>query len=409
MTTPSAPLPRSVLGRHRLLAPTAGVHVSPLCLGGMNFGDAWSSIMGECSKETAFEILDYFYEMGGNFIDTANNYQAEQSEMWIGEWLALHGPYRRDEMVLATKYSSAYKVFSEPHLQQSNFGANSTKSLVLSVEASLKKLRTTYIDLLYVHYWDFTTGVEEMMQSLNQLVQSGKVLYLGISDTPAWIVAKANAYARHHGLRPFSVYQGRWSAAQRDFERDIIPMCRDEGMGLAPWGALGGGYFKPSSSQPTTEQQGGGGGGRNMAAVTTGKEAQVSRVLEKVANARKPAVPLTSIALAYVMHKSPYVTPIVGGRKLSHLRQNIEALTIRLTPAEIDEIESAYPFDVGFPMNFINGNNPKAAIRGPEDIALTKRLGHFDFVQGSQPILPPLGVEKLSEAERAEVLGYRLS
>ncbi|EXJ76533.1 alcohol dehydrogenase [Cladophialophora psammophila CBS 110553] len=404
MTTPSAPLPRSVLGRHRLLAPSASVHVSPLCLGGMNFGDAWSNVMGECTKETAFEILDHFYEMGGNFIDTANNYQAEQSETWIGEWLALHGPYRRDEMVLATKYSSGYKVFSEPQLQQSNFGANSTKSLALSVEASLKKLQTTYIDLLYVHYWDFTTGVEEMMQSLNHLVQQGKVLYLGISDTPAWVVAKANAYARHHGLRPFSVYQGRWSAAERDFERDIIPMCRDEGMGLAPWGALGGGYFKPS--RPTEEQQQG--GGRNMASVRTGKEAQVSVVLEKVANARNPPVPLTSIALAYVMHKTPYVTPIVGGRKLSHLRQNIEALTIRLTAAEIDEIESAYPFDVGFPMNFIAGNNPKGP-RGPEDISLTKRMGHFDFVKGLEPILPPAGVEKLSEAERAKVLGYRLS
>ncbi|OQU94892.1 hypothetical protein CLAIMM_01178 [Cladophialophora immunda] len=374
MTTPSAPLPRSVLGRHRLLAPSASVHVSPLCLGGMNFGDAWSSIMGECTKETAFEILDYFYEMGGNFIDTANNYQAEQSEMWIGEWLALHGPYRRDEMVIATKYSSAYKVFSEPQLQQSNFGANSTKSLVLSVEASLKKLRTSYIDLLYVHYWDFTTGIEEMMQSLNQLVQSGKVLYLGISDTPAWVVAKANAYARHHGLRPFSVYQGRCPG------RRLL-----------------------QASQPAEQ------GGRNMASIQTGKEAQVSLVLEKVANARTPAVPLTSIALAYVMHKTPYVTPIVGGRKLSHLRQNIEALTIRLSPQEIDEIESAYPFDVGFPMNFIAGNNPKGPVRGPEDISLTKRMGHFDFVQGLQPILPPLGVEKLSEAEKAAVLGYRLS
>ncbi|OAL38094.1 hypothetical protein AYO20_02546 [Fonsecaea nubica] len=400
MTTPSAPLPRSMLGRHRLLAPSASVHVSPLCLGGMNFGDAWSGVMGECTKETAFEILDYFYEMGGNFIDTANNYQAEQSEMWIGEWLELHGPYRRDEMVIATKYSSAYKVFSEPQLQQSNFGANSTKSLVLSVDASLKKLRTSYIDLLYVHYWDFTTGVEEMMQSLNQLVRSGKVLYLGISDTPAWVVAKANAYARHHGLRPFSVYQGRWSAAQRDFERDIISMCRDEGMGLAPWGALGGGYFKPSS----TSQE----GGRNMASVNTGREAQVSLVLEKIANARTPAVPLTSIALAYVMHKTPYVTPIVGGRKLAHLRQNIDALTIRLSPQELDDIEAAYPFDVGFPMNFIAGNDPRGPVRGAADVAFTKRIGHFDFVQGSQPILPPLGVDKLSEAERAEVLGYRL-
>ncbi|KIX09818.1 uncharacterized protein Z518_00899 [Rhinocladiella mackenziei CBS 650.93] len=400
MSTPAAPLPKSVLGRHRLLSLTAGVHVSPLCLGGMNFGNAWTKVMGECSKETAFEILDYFYEMGGNFIDTANNYQAEESEIWIGEWMA-QNPYRRDEMVVATKYTSGYKVLSEPKLQQSNFGAMSTKSLTMSVEASLKKLQTTYIDILYVHYWDFTTGVEEVMQSLNHLVAQGKVLYLGVSDTPAWMVVKANAYARRHGLRPFSVYQGRWSAAERDFERDIIPMCRDEGMGLAPWGVLGGGYFKPSTAIQAEA------GGRNMPTVRTGKEAEVSAALEKIANTRSPPVPLTSIALAYVMHKTPYVTPIIGGRKLSHLKSNIEALMIRLSQEEIDQIESAYPFDVGFPMNFLAAN-PKGA-RGPEDITITRRMGHFDFVKGPEPILPPLGIEKMSEEAKAKALGYRLS
>lgn len=300
-------------------------------------------------------------------------------------------------MVLATKYTSGFKVFSAPHLRQANFGTNNSKSLHMSVEASLKKLQTSYIDLLYVHYYDYTTGVEEMMQSLNYLVAQGKVLYLGISDTPAWVVVKANAYARHHGLRPFSVYQGRWSAAERDFERDIIPMCRDEGMGLAPWGALGGGYFKPSQ---TTEQ-----GGRNMPSISTGKEAEVSLVLEKIANSRSSPVPLTSVALAYVMHKTPHVTPIVGGRKISHLKQNIEALTIRLTEKEIDEIEDAYPFDVGFPMNFIAGMNPKGS-KGPEDITLTRRVGHFDFVKGQEPILPPVGIDKLSEQEKEKVLGY---
>ncbi|KAK5038112.1 hypothetical protein LTS07_001581 [Exophiala sideris] len=398
MTANASSLPKSMLGRHRLLSPTAGVHVSPLCLGAMNFGTAWTSIMGECSKETAFELLDYFYAMGGNFIDTANAYQGEQSEIWLGEWMAQY-KFRRDEMVIATKYTTAYKIVTEPHLQQSNFGSNNTKSLALSVEASLKKLQTHYIDILYVHYWDFTTGVEEVMQSLNHLVAQGKVLYLGVSDTPAWIVAKANAYARHHGLRAFSVYQGRWSAAERDLERDVVAMCRDEGMGIAPWGALGGGYFKPSSTQKE--------GGRNLPTTLTGKEEQVSRVLEKIANAKTPAVPLTSIALAYVMHKTAYVTPIVGGRKFEHLKANIEALTIRLTDVEIEEIESAYPFDVGFPLNFL-ALSPKG-VKGPEDVVMTKRMGHFDFVKAPQPVLPPVGVENLSQEDKAKVLGYRVS
>lgn len=154
-------------------------------------------------------------------------------------------PHRRDEMVIATKYAEDWKTWTAPHLIQSNYGGNSAKSLHISVEASLKKLQTTYIDLLYVHFWDYTASVEEVMTSLNVLVNQGKVLYLGISNTPAWVVVKCNGFARSHGMRGFSVYQGRWSAADRDLERDILPMCKAEGMALAPWGVLGGGYFKP--------------------------------------------------------------------------------------------------------------------------------------------------------------------
>lgn len=146
-------------------------------------------MLGKFDKQSAFDILDYFNEHGGNFIDTANNYQDEQSEMWIGEWLESRGV--RDEMVISTKYSNGYLRYKRG-VSQSSFTGNSTKSMVMSVEASLKKLRTSYIDIFYVHWWDFTTSVPEVMQSLNQLVVSGKVLYLGISDTPAWVVSKAN-------------------------------------------------------------------------------------------------------------------------------------------------------------------------------------------------------------------------
>jgi aryl-alcohol dehydrogenase-like predicted oxidoreductase len=201
--------------------------------------------MGECSKETVFEILDYFYDQGGNFIDTSNNYQDEQSEKYIGEWMEKQGV--RDQMVVATKFTTGYTRASKPNAMHSNYSGNHTKSLHLSIEESLKKLRTSYIDVLYLHWWDFTTSIPEIMKSLNALCDQGKVFYLGVSDTPAWIVSKANQYARDHGLRQFVVYQGLWSAAKRDFERDIIPMCEAEGMGLAPWGALGGGNFKTVS------------------------------------------------------------------------------------------------------------------------------------------------------------------
>lgn len=145
--------------------------------------------MGECSKETSFQILDTFYENGGNFIDTANFYQGEDSEKWVGEWVA--NRKNRDELVLSTKYTMSYKMFG-PEKIKSNFQGNHSKSLRLSVDASLKKLQTDYIDILYVHMWDFTTGVEELMQSLHHMVVNGKVLYLGISDAPAWLVVKCN-------------------------------------------------------------------------------------------------------------------------------------------------------------------------------------------------------------------------
>lgn len=350
--------------------------------------------MGEMTKERAFEMLDYFYSQGGNFIDTANNYQAEQSETWIGEWLAAH-PDVRDQLVIATKYTTnftAHRGFeNKTHI---NSGGNGLKSLRVSVDASLRKLQVSYIDILYVHWWDFTTSIPEVMLGLNTLVQQGKVLYLGVSDTPAWIVSKANEYARGHGLQPFVVYQGRWSAAQRDFERDILPMCAAEGMGLAPWGALGGGKFKTAKQRQEAK-----GEGRQLGGPSE-QDVKVSTVLEKIANAKHTA--LTSVALAYVLHKAPYVFPIVGGRNIEHLKGNIEALGLELSPEEIAEIEGAVEFDIGFPQQFLSGK--PGGIKSPGDIWLTAMGGHLDFVDGpvvsnsfwsfffffSSPLHPPL-------------------
>lgn len=209
----------------------------------MNFGNAWEGFLGKCDKTQTFAILDYFYGSGGNFIDTANGYQGEESETWIGEWMAERG--NRDEMVIATKFTSYYPGAEKTGKigVRSNFQGNHSKSLKLSLEGSLKKLQTSYVDVLYIHWWDFTTSIPEIMSMLHHVVASGKVLYLGISDTPAWIVSKANQYARDHGLTQFVVYQGLWSAAVRDFERDILLMCEAEGMAIAPWGALGRGLF----------------------------------------------------------------------------------------------------------------------------------------------------------------------
>lgn len=151
------------------------------------------------------------------------------------------------------------------------------KSLFLSVQASLEKLQTNYIDLLYLHLWDFTTSVEEVMHGLNSLITSGKVLYLGISDTPAWVVVKANDYARAHGLRPFSVYQGKWNMGFRDLEREVLPMCRDQGMGIVPWGAMGVSKFRTAE-----RRESGSGDGRKVP--LSENDVKLSEALEEVAN-----------------------------------------------------------------------------------------------------------------------------
>jgi aryl-alcohol dehydrogenase-like predicted oxidoreductase len=158
------------------------------------------------------------------------------------------------------------------------------KSLKVSVDYSLKHLRTDYIDLLYVHWWDFTTGVEEVMQGLNSLVLAGKVLYLGVSDTPAWIVVKANDYARANGLRPFSVYQGLWNPLRRDMESEIVPMCRDQGMGIAPWGPLAQGKLKSIEARELRN------GGRSDDEMTE-DEIRVSDTLDEVAKSKNTSLP----------------------------------------------------------------------------------------------------------------------
>ncbi|KAL3455986.1 NADP-dependent oxidoreductase domain-containing protein [Aspergillus heterothallicus] len=382
---PPAPPPpaRSVLHRHRQLAPNASVRVSPLCLGTMNFGDAWRQRMGECSKETTFRILDHFFDMGGNFIDTANGYQDEESEEWLGEWIASRD--NRDQLIIATKYSAGFKGYNKDLIQSSYVG-NGAKSMRLSLEASLKKLQTDYVDLFYVHWWDYATTIPELMHALNDLISSGKVLYLGISDTPAWVVAKANQYARDHGLRPFAVYQGMWNAAIRDMERDVVPMCRDEGMGICVYGALGQGRFQTESAFREREQDQSG----RKSKPPTRTERAVSKVLEDLAIQKKTHV--TSIALAYIIHKSPYVFPIVGGRKVEHLDGNIDALHTVLEDDEIERIESSFDFDPGFPHTFLSGTlfteeKPRAAHK-PDEVWLLKLTGNFDWVQPPKPITP---------------------
>lgn len=231
------------------------------------------------------------------------------------------------------------------------------------------------------------------MLALNDLITSGKVLYLGISDSPAWVAAKANQYARDHGLRQFSVYQGLWNAATRDLEREVVPMCRDEGMGMLAYGSLGQGMFRTEEEFKEREKEN---PGRKIKPVSE-RERAVSKVLEGIA--KKKDATITAVAMQYVMHKAPYVFPLVGSRKLEHLQGSIQALGLALDEEDLKEIDGAYGFEHGFPHEFISGNHfadhePSKMAAGPKDVWLTKMLGTIDFVEQTKPI--KLNVEHLT-------------
>ncbi|KAL4957144.1 NADP-dependent oxidoreductase domain-containing protein [Aspergillus filifer] len=351
------PPPTTELGRYRILSSTAGLRVSPLQLGAMSIGSSWTSRMGSMDKESSFALLDAFDAAGGNFINTANAYQNEESETWLGEWMVSRK--NRDRMVIATKYSTDYRSYEEGKGRVPNACGNHRRSLVLSVRDSLEKLQTDWIDVLYVHWWEYTTSIEEVMDSLHILVQQGKVLYLGISDTPAWVVAAANVYARANGKTPFSIYQGRWNILHRDFERDIIPLALHFGMALAPWDVLGGGRFQTAKAME--ERQKNGEGLRTMLGgpEQSADEIAVSEALSKIA-AEHGTESVTAIALAYVISKVPNVFPIVGGRKIEHLHDNIKALSIKLNKEQVEYLESVKPFDLGFPHNLV-GTDPRVS------------------------------------------------
>ncbi|ODN90166.1 hypothetical protein L198_06184 [Cryptococcus wingfieldii CBS 7118] len=292
--------------------------VSPLTLKCASLGNQWTGWSGKgMDFEESSKLLDAFYEAGGNFIDVANNYQDEQSEMVLGEWMEKRGI--RDEIVVATKFTSYPLARKEGPFEDIaiNYSGNSRKSLNLSLP-SLKKLRTNYIDVFYVHYWDHTTSIPELMQSLNELVNSRKVLYLGISipQISGWVVAHAKDYAIQHLLAQFVIYQVMWNVQIKK---------------QANW----------RGGVPPTEA-----------------ELKVSQELQEIAEELLGGVKLANVALAWSRHMVADVFPLIEGSSIEHPKANIEALKIKLTEAQVDKLNNAYPFDWGFPHNFL-GIDPR--------------------------------------------------
>ncbi|KAK9458703.1 NADP-dependent oxidoreductase domain-containing protein [Lipomyces oligophaga] len=276
--------------------------------------------------EKSFDVLDAFTRAGGNFIDTANAYQFEQSETWIGEWMKERN--NRDLMVVATKHTSQYR---------SHELGNHLKSMNLSLRDSLRKLQTDYVDILYVHLWDYTTSIKELMDRLHMLVLQGKVLYLGISDAPAWVDSAANTC---------------------DFDRDILLMARHFGLALAPLDVVGGGRFKTKKQLEKRMKSGDlrFRASESASASLTPQEEKMNEVLSVVAE-EAGTESLAAIAIAYVMAKATNVFPILGMRSNEQMNDNIAALSIKLTNEQIKYLQSVNEFDIGFPTTMI-GEDP---------------------------------------------------
>ena len=315
----------------------SGLKVSQLCLGTMTFGDDWG--WGADAAESR-RIFDAFADVGGTFVDTSNNYTDGTSETLVGE-LAEHA---RDRFVLATKYTLTVDR-ADP-----NAGGNHRKSLVRSLEQSLRRLRTDYVDLLWLHMRDATTPIEEAVRALDDQVRLGKVLYVGISDSPAWLVAQANTLADLRGWSPFVALQLPYSVASRDPERELLPMAAALGLAVTPWGILGAGALtgKPADERRWPEEP----------------TPPVADEVVAVANELGCAPAQVAITWLLARPRPPALVPIVGARTVEQLTANIGALDVELTPEQLERLDGAGAPKLGFPRAFLESRGVRELIYG---------------------------------------------
>ncbi len=327
----------------------SGLRVSELCLGTMTFGEVWKDWNLAITPEEGQKIFEAFAEAGGTFIDTANNYNQGQSETWVGKLVKSD----RDHFVLATKYTLSMRE-GDP-----NFSGNHRKNMMRSVEESLKRLNTEYVDILWLHAWDFMTPVEEVMRGLNDLVRSGKVLYIGISDAPAWIVSQANTLAQGYGWNPFVGLQVEYSLAQRDVERELMPMARAFDLAVMAWSPLAGGLLTGKYSQTKPSE----GAGRLGEASAIGEKRlhlanSVGQIAEQIGR------PASQVALNWLRQQRGVVIPIIGSRKVSQIQENLGCLDWQLTPEQIDKLSETTHIELGFPHDFLAGDMIRQIIYG---------------------------------------------
>ena len=328
----------------------SGLRVSDLCLGTMTFGEDWGWGAG---KDEARKIYDAYRAAGGNFIDTANVYTNGSSETLVGEFMQGH----REEMVIATKYTNAASVLAGKPGTDANAGGNHRKSMVQSVEASLRRLGTDYIDLYWLHVWDSLTPAEEVMRAFDDLVRAGKILYAGISDAPAWWVAKSNTLAELRGWTRFVGLQIEYSLLERTVERELLPMAKDQDMTVLAWGPLNSGKLT-GKYLPENVRQSEAEGARMHSEMMKGfrqlDDSADATIREVLALGRELGRPPSQVALAWLLARPVPTIPIIGARKLSQVEDNLASVTLTLSADQLARLDKASAVTLGFPHDFIN-------------------------------------------------------
>ncbi|QNL48058.1 aldo/keto reductase [Olivibacter sp. SDN3] len=321
----------------------SGLRISPLTLGTMTFGEDWG---WGASPDDAHQILKYYIENGGNAIDTANIYTKGHSEKIIGDFLA-EKSVRRDALVISTKF------WGNMYPYDVNGGGTSRKSIIQSLEKSLKRLQTDYIDLYWMHAYDPHTPIEETLSTLNDLVSDGKIRYIAISDTPAWKITEAQMIAKFSRWSSFIGLQLEYSLLERSVENELIPMALEMGLGVIPWaplkeGILSGKYTRQNKGQHVS--------GRNEDRISTGLSEDTYTIIDQlkfIANERN--VPVSAIAIAWVMHQKGIISTLLGARTLEQLKQNIIASELALSKEELVSLSQLSAPALIFPHHLLQG------------------------------------------------------
>lgn len=320
----------------------SGLRVSELALGTMTFGENWG---WGASKVVSRELFETYAAAGGNFIDTGNRYTEGTAETYVGEFIAAD----RDHFVVSTKYT----LFDRR--DDANFSGNHRKNMVRSLEASLKRLQTDYVDLFWVHAWDFTTPVEEVMRGLDDLVRAGKTLYIGISDSPAWMVSQANMLADLRGWSRFIGLQLRYSLVDRAAERDLLPMARALDIGVMAWSVLGAGVLTGKYSRA-------GGDGRAARWKLNERDLAVADVVVQVAE--EIGCTPSQVALTWARQQPGVIIPLIGATKRSQLEDNLGCLHVHLNESQMARLNEVSQIELGFPHDFLASNEVLDLVSG---------------------------------------------